>query len=196
MLKSALVLSLSLLAFAACKKQDNAKAPPVSAGGSGSAAVGVATGSAAGSAAGSATAPTEMATGSATGSAVPTEMATGSAAGSASAPTGPATDAEIEALTKSTSQLMDSVSDIAKATTPNCPTMATQIEELFQKNAALLGQIKNLDARMTQEQKNTLGAKMGPATQRFQTAFPEAFKPCAQDTESSTRIMKLFNSLK
>lgn len=192
MLKSALVFSVCLMTFTACKKQDNAKTPPIATVGSGSAAVGAATGSAAGSNG----APAEPATGSAAGSAVPTEVPAGSAAGSANAPTGAATEAEIEAITKSTSQLMDTVTDIAKATTPNCPTMATQIEELFQKNATLLSEIKSLDARMTQEQKNTLGAKMGPATQRFQTNFPEAFKPCAQDTESSTRIMKLFNSLK
>ena len=180
------------MTFTACKKTDNAKTPPIAAVGSGSAAVGAATGSSAGSN----SAPAQPATGSAAGSAVPTEMATGSAVGSASAPTGPATDAEIEAITKSTGQLMDSVSDIAKATTPNCPTMATQMEELFQKNAVLLGQIKNLDTRMTQAQKDTLGAKMAPATKRFQSEFPAAFKPCAQDTDSSTRIMKLFNSLK
>lgn len=177
MLKSAMVLSLSLLSFTACKKSDNKKAPPVAAVGSGS---------------GSAAAPAPIATGSAAGSNAPSDLATGSA----TTPTGAATDAEIEAITKSTSQLMDSVSEIAKATTPNCPTMATQMEELFQKNAALLGQIKSLDSRMTQAQKNTLGAKMGPATQRFQTVFPEAFKPCTQDTDSSTRIMNLFNSLK
>ncbi|MBP9085349.1 MAG: hypothetical protein KBG15_04485 [Kofleriaceae bacterium] len=183
MLKSALVFSVCLLSFTACKKQDNAKTPPVAAVGSGSAS---------GSAAGS-SAPAELA-GSAAGMA--TGSATGSAAATVTAPVGAATDAELEATALRVSQLMDTVTDIAKATTPDCPTMATQLEELFQKNAALLSEIKSLDTRMTQAQKDTLGEKMNPATKRFQTIFPDAFKPCSQDNDSSVRIMKLFNSLK
>ncbi len=176
MLKSVIVLSLSLLTFAACKKQEAAKVPPT-ASGSGNAATG-------------------SAAVTATGSAAVTATGSGSAQTMQAAASSAASDAEIETFTQRTSQLMDSVSDIAKATTPNCPTMATQLEELFQKNADLLGALKSLDTRMTQAQKDTLGAKMAPATKCFQTVFPEAFKPCMEDKDSSARIMKLFDSLK
>ena len=70
---------------------------------------------------------------------------------------------------------MDTVTDIAKATTPNCPTMATQMEELFQKNVTLLSEIKSLDARMTQEQKNT-GCKDGPGHAALSKQFSRSIQ--------------------
>lgn len=75
-------------------------------------------------------------------------VATGGAADPAAASSGTATDAEIIATSVRVSHLLNTVTDIAKATTPDWPTMATHMEALLQKNTASLGEIKSLDTRM------------------------------------------------
>jgi|JI10StandDraft_1071094.scaffolds.fasta_scaffold10981_5 hypothetical protein len=181
MLKRLLVVSAVLFAVSSCKKNDK-QDPPAAAGSAtaGSAAVG----SAAAGSAGSAAAPVPAAEKPATPP--PAEAAAGS---------GAVSEQELDAAAKRTAEFMDQVTDVAKAATPDCAAMADKLEALFKSNEAFRNDILSLDKRLSAEQKKSLGGKMNAATQRFQTEFPPAFQPCANNNEVSERVMKLFASM-
>lgn len=182
MLKRLLVVSAVLFAVSSCKK--NEKQDPAATAGSAAAGSAAATGSA--------TAPTPTPTPTPAPAAEkpvappPVEAAAGS---------GAVSEQELDAVAKRTADFMNQVTDITKAASPDCTAIADKLEALFKSNEAFRNDILSLDKRLSDEQKKSLDGKMNAATQRFQTEFPPAFQPCANNNEVSERVKKLFVSM-